>query len=264
MEAFYNIGSNTRADVLQAQVRVGTTRLQLITERNNVEIAKAQLASTLNFGLNEEIDVSASLETDRIDPVLVDEVKYMLEARADLQAGRSRVKSASANLTATESSRWPTLAATLGYNWNNRIFPDNVNFFRNNYSWNIGVFANWDVFDGFQRKSSVLDAKAAERVAELDLRQAKLNAILEVKTLYLRLREAEERIDVSQEQVDQAAENLRLAGERYKVGAGTQLESNEAQAQLTQAQSSLVEARIDYLIAKAELARATGRPLKAK
>jgi outer membrane protein TolC len=64
---------------------------------------------------------------------------------------------------------------------------------------------------------------------------------------------------VSDETVTQAQENLRLAEERYRVGAGTILETIEAGVQLTQARSSLVQAKCDYLIAKADLLRATGR-----
>ena len=47
VEAFYRIGSNTQADVLQAKVRLGNTQLQLITARNNEELARATFASRL-------------------------------------------------------------------------------------------------------------------------------------------------------------------------------------------------------------------------
>jgi len=259
VEAFFQIGSNTRADVLQARVRLGNTQLELITAINSEELAKATLATRLNWPLDEDFDVSASLDFEPINPTFESEVEYMLGHRSDLMASRRRVQAAGYNLSSIENARFPTIAATIGYGWNNRFFPENANFFRNNYSWNVGVFLNYDVFDRFGTKSSIIDAQTQERIAEYNLQQAKLDAILEVKRIFLLLKEAEERRRVSEEQITQAEENVRLANERYRVGAGTILETIEAASQLQNAQGTLIEAKIDYLVAKADLLRATGR-----
>jgi outer membrane protein TolC len=261
VEAFFRIGSNTRADVLQAKVRLGIAQLTLITARNSEEIARATLASRLNFGLDRAFEVSDAIEITKVSPQFESEVEYMLVHRSDLLASRQRVKAADANLTAARNSRWPTLAATMSYGWNDRTYPDNSNFFKSDYSWNVGVVVNYNVFDRFATKSTILNAQAQGRIAEYNLQQAKLDAILETRTIFLSLREADERMRVSGETVEQAKENLRLAEERYRVGAGTILETIEAGVSLTEAQSSLIEAQIDYLISKADLLRATGRPV---
>ncbi len=261
VEAFFRIGSNTRADVLQAKVRLGNTQLTLITAKNNEEIARATLASRLNFGLDRAVDVSDEIEIRKVNPQFESEVEYMLVHRSDLLASRQRVRAADANASAARNSRWPTLAATMSYGWNDRVYPDNSNFFKTDYSWNVGVVLNYNIFDRFATKSTILDAQAQGRIAEYLLQQAKLDAILETRTIFLGLREADERMRVSGETVEQAKENLRLAEERYRVGAGTILETIEAGVSLTEAQSSLIEARIDYLISKADLLRATGRPV---
>jgi outer membrane protein len=259
VEAFFKIGSNTRADVLQAKVRLGNTRLQLIAARNAEEIAVATLASLLNLPMEEEIDVEGSLEITKVEPVLDQEIEYTLAHRADLLGSRSRVLAAKDGLAAAENSRWPTITGGLSYRWSDRAFPDNANFFKSEYGWGLGVSLNWDIFDRFQTKSDVQRAKAQRRIAEQELKQAKLDAVLEVKQLFLALKEAEERITVAEETVAQAQENVRLAEERYRVGAGTQLETIEAAAGLQETRGSLVEAKCDYLAAKADLRRATGR-----
>ncbi len=261
VEAFFRIGSNTRADVLQAKVRLGNTQVTLITARNNEEIARATLASRLNFGLTQSFEVSDAIEITKVSPDFESEAEYMLGHRSDLLAGRQRVSAAGLSLTAARNGRWPTVAATMSYGWNDRLYPDNSNFFKNDYSWNVGVVMTYNIFDRFAGKSAILNAQAQGRIAEYNLQQAKLDAILEVKTIILRLGEADERMRVSGETVAQAKENLRLAEERYRVGAGTILETIEAGVSLTEAQASLIEARIDYLISKADLLRATGRPV---
>lgn len=259
VEAFFRIGSNTRADVLQARVRLGNTQLQLITATNSQELAKATLATRLNWPLGEDFDIAASLEYEPISPSFEEEVEYMLGHRSDLMASRRRVQAAAYNVESVENSRFPTIAAAIRYSWNNRAFPENANFFRNNYSWNVGVFMNYNLFDRFSTKSSIINAQTQRRISEYNLQQAKLDAILEVKRLFLLLKEAQERTRVSEGQVTQAAENVRLADERYRVGAGTILETIEAASQLQNAQGSLIEAKTEYLVAKADLLRATGR-----
>ncbi|MHC4178613.1 MAG: TolC family protein [Planctomycetota bacterium] len=261
VEAFFNIGSNTKADVLQARVRLGNTQLDLITARNNEEIAKATLAQSLNYNIDKDFDVDMSLELRPQDPEVVKEIEYMLKHRSDLLAGARRLGASESRLTATERTRWPVVSASLNYNWNDRIWPTNGNFFRENYGWGVGFAVTWPIFDRFSTKSSVLQAKASSRIAEYDLQQAKLDAVLEVQTIILTMREADERTRTSEQQVVEAQESVRLAEERYRVGAGTILESIEAAANLTRAQADLVQAKIDFLIAKADLLRATGRPV---
>jgi outer membrane protein len=263
VEALFRIGSNTKADVLQAKVRLGNTRLALITAENNVELARARLASLLDIPMDEEIDVDPALTITEVDPDLAAEVDYMMSHRSDLTASRKRVDASSDNLTATANSRWPTLGGSMYYSWSDRAFPDRANPFRRDYSWGLGVQLNWAIFDRFQTKADIQRAKATRRIAEEELRQATLDAVLEVRQYYTVLREAEQRMRVSAETVEQASENLRLTEERYRVGAGTQLEAIESGAALQEAQGNLVDAKCDYLIAKAELLRATGRKVVA-
>jgi outer membrane protein len=264
VEAFYRIGSKTKADVLQAKVALANTQLATISARNNEENARAYLASLLNFPLDQDLAIDTSLESRGVDPSLEDEVEYMLAHRSDLLANKSRVGAAKSALAASQNSRWPSVAAYFRYSWNDREFADDANFFRQDYSWQIGLSLNYNIFDRFTTKSNIMSAKTQRRISEYQLQQAELNAKLEVKQLVLALDEAEERISLSEETVRQAEENLRLAEERYRVGAGTILETIDAEVSLTEARTSIIEARCDYLIARADLLRATGRQVTTR
>lgn len=264
VEAFFSIGSNTRADVLQAKVRFGNTELALISATNNQEISAATLASLLNYPIDTSFEVDTSLAITEANVNLATEIEYMLGHRSSLLGSSKLIAAASDNLTATRNTRWPTVSAAWNYAWNDREFPEGANFFDNEYSWWLGLSLSWNVFDRFQTKSAILNATALERIAEYNHQQAKLDAILEVKTIYLDLMEAQERMRVAQQQTNQGAENLRLAEERYRVGAGTILETNDAQVNLTLARSELVRAKCGYLSSRAEMQRATGRPVRAE
>ena len=220
------------------------------------------MATTLQRPLNAPLQVDTSLAITRIDPDLDAEIQYMLGHRPDLLGTETLVAAAGDNLSAVKRTRWPTLGLAFSYGWNDRLWPSEDFFFKNEYNWRVGLAVNWPIFDRYQRKANIINASAQERIAELTYTQAKLDAILQVKTIYLSLHEASERARVARQTTDQGKENLRLAEERYRVGAGTILETNDAQVSLTQAMADLVTAHTDYLIARANLQLATGRQVK--
>lgn len=264
VEAFYRIGSRTKADFLQARVTLANSELELINRQNAEALADARLKSRLNLPLDAPLDIDESLTIAPGEFDLNSEVDYMMTHRSDLLANRQRIEAARSGLTVAERSRWPSLAATFNYGWNDRTFPENGDVFANNYNWGIGVALNWPIFDRFQSKSSIQNAKAQHRIAEYNLQQAKLDAVLDVKQIVLNLEQAQERLSLAEETVAAAEENMRLAEERYRVGAGTILETIEASASLVSAQASLIDARVDFLINRADLQRATGRPISTK
>jgi outer membrane protein len=129
-----------------------------------------------------------------------------------------------------------------------------------NRSW--AFFASWNIWDRYRTYASIGQAKASSRIAEYERRQAELDAIREIRQLVDTMDEAKERLGVSRQTVESAREDLRLAQERFRVGAGTILDTVVAQSDLTRARANEVQAIVDYLIARAKLARATGRPLR--
>ncbi len=262
VEAFYRIGSRTRADVLQARVNLANSRLQLLQTKNAEALAAARLKSRLDLPLNEPIEVDESLEFDVVT-VDVDSVLSVMEQhRSDLLAARRRVAAARASLAANERGWLPTLDLGFGYSWNDRRTPDNLGgVFRRDYAWSLGLSVQWPIFDRFATRSRVDQARAQYRIAQYRLQQARLDAVLDVKQILVNLDQARERVVLAEENVEQAKENLRLAEERYRVGAGTVLETLQAQASLVNAQAQLIEARIDYLVNRADLQRATGAPV---
>jgi outer membrane protein TolC len=261
VEAFYKIGSRTKADYLQARVDQGNSQLQLLNVVNAEAIAAARLKSRLNIPQESPIEVEESNEVEVKDYDATTEVDYMFQHRSDLLASRERIEAASAGLSIAKKGRYPTLDASFNYNWNDRTFPSDGAVFKRDYVWSVGVFLGWNIFDRFQSRSAIQEAKAQHRIAEYNLQQAKIDAVLDVKQIMLNLDQARERLDLATETVAAAEENNRLAQERYRVGAGTILETIEASASLTSAQASLIDARVDYLINRADLQRATGRPV---
>ena len=258
-EALLEVGSATRADVLKARVRHSNTRLSLIRARNAVEFAREDLISVLSMRGEREVDVDTTMVIRFEDPDPEAEIRQALESRPDLRSLELSMGAARASVAAAKSGWWPNIGAGFNYGWSDREMAENLNFFKDEYSWSIGAQVSFNLFDRFVTNSNVGQAKADMRRAEYSLEKAKLDAIKEVKNIVFVMNEAKERIIVATETVEQANEDMRLAEERYRVGAGTMLETIDAQVALTQAKADVIEAKCDYLIAIADLARATGR-----
>jgi outer membrane protein TolC len=258
-DALHEVGSATRADVLKASVLYSNTKLDLIRAANQVQLAREDLNALLNSPDHEEFNVDTMLTIEFEVPDVVSEIRFAVEHRSDLKGLKHYLESAESGVSVAKSGWLPTLGANFGYYWSDRQMADNLNFFEEEYQWNIHAFLSINIFDRFQTSTNVKYAKADKRIAEYNLEKYRLDAIKEIKSLILIIKEAKERISVATETVEQAKEDVRLAEERYRVGAGTMLDTVTAQVSLTQAKADVIDAKCDYLIAVADLGRATGR-----
>jgi outer membrane protein len=258
-EALLEVGSATRADLLKAKVQHSNTKLDLIRARNQVEIAKEDLIAVLNMEDYSELEVDTTLAMTMANPDPVSEIDFALENRSDLRGLRAYLEGADAGVRAAKSGWLPTFGANFGYYWSDRAMAENLNFFKEEYSWNVTAYMRLNIFDRFYTSSNVKTAKADHRISEYRLEKSRLNAIKEIKSLIIAINEAIERMAVATETVEQAQEDVRLAEERYRVGAGTMLDTIAAQVSLTQAKADVIGAKCDYLVAVADLDRATGR-----
>ena len=258
-EALLEVGSATRADVLKAKVRHSNTRLTMISTRNQIELAREDLLALLNTDPGRVVDVDTSLVINITDPDPGTEIAFAIDHRSDLKSLGYYKKAAKSGITNARSGWFPVLGANFGYYWNDRQMAENLNFFKEEYQWNITGYISMNIFDRFLTSTNIAAAKADYRIAEYNLEKSRLTAVKEIKSLLFGIREANERIGVATETVEQANEDVRLAEERYRVGAGTMLETIDAQVALTKAKADVIEAKCDYLVAVADLARATGR-----
>jgi outer membrane protein TolC len=259
-EALYELGSAARSDVLKSQVQLGQTRLVLVQARNRERLARDGLIYAMNLisATPFEIDTTV-VQLEMQDADFDSEVRYAIDHRLDLFALRETENGESKRVVAAHGPLFPTIDFAYGYDdsRNESEFRFGSSKTRTR-SWTVS--SSWNVFDRFQTWSNISQAKANRRIAEHNRRQTELDAIREIRDLVNQIREAQERFEVARENVARSEEDLRLAQEKFRVGAGTILDTITAESDLTTTRAAEVEASVDYLIARANLARATGRP----
>ncbi|MFQ5599454.1 MAG: TolC family protein [Candidatus Krumholzibacteriia bacterium] len=259
-QALYELGSAARSDVLKSQVQLGQTRLELVQARNR----ERQARNGLIYAMNLKSATPFAIDTTVVDipEEQIDfgaEVRYALDHRLDLMALREAERGQGKRVVEARGALFPTLDFRYSF-----AFSDQESQFRfgaaqtRTRSWTLS--SSWGVFDRYLTYSNISQAKANRRIAEYNLKQAELDAIREIRDFVNQLQEARERFVVSSENVERSEEDLRLAQEKFRVGAGTILDTITAESDLTATKAAEVEASVDYLIARAKLSRATGRP----
>lgn len=134
---------------------------------------------------------------------------------------------------------------------NNGWFPDR----------NFGVQVSWPLFDGLRAKGQIDLAQAQAKVADLQVRQLREQASIDIERARAELERARSVAVARETTVREAEEAFELATLRFARGVGTQLEVSDAQLALLNARSTDARATFDLYLAVAELARVRAEPI---
>jgi outer membrane protein TolC len=251
VRGFVKVGTRVPYDLTKAQVDLGTARLNEIKARDAVRIAAANLANSV--GLAEEVDWVPAAGPP-LPPFTLTFAEAWDEAKKnqpDLAAAEAREKAASDLVDAQIAALYPSISAVAGYSAGGFNFPLTWN-------WQLGPSLNWIIFDGFTNLYTIDEAAANLRAARAARTLVEQQVWLDVKTAYISLEDAKERLDLTALTVRQAEENLTLAQGRYEVGKATAVDLTDAQVALAQARADHVQARADHDTAIAALWKTLG------
>lgn len=248
-------GTAVKSDVLSVQVRLAEAQEALITAENRLELAWAVLDNTVGTRVARRPlpeGVPEAPWSDRIEDLQA-AVEAALRQRPELNRLGSRRRAASARIRAAEAGNYPTLDFVSSYD----VFTGD--FAQGNDSFFVGLVARLNLFDGGRTRSRVEQAEA--RLRELGAEQRKLlqDVELDVRRAYLRLNDAESRLEVAERAVEFARESLREIEVRYRGQTATITELIDAQVDLSEARVRQTNARADVQTARTALQRAVGR-----
>ena len=251
-KAFYEVGTYPKIDVTSAQVNLNDSKLNLLTAQNLVKTRRQELLNVMGIS---DPNPTFSLEmTDILPPfelTLEDALEEANKNRPDLLAKQLQVESARQNITLAKTGFAPTLTANGTYAWSGAEFPLYDR-------WSAGANLNVPIFSGLSTYNKVEQAKQNLQTSYSNLTALEQKILLEVKTAYLALNNAKERIPVAELTKEQAKESYDLAVGRYKVGVGNYIEVKDAETSYSKAKLSYIEAVFDYNLAVAKLKNSIG------
>lgn len=198
---------------------------------------------------------SAGLESLDLGPEYRAVVQEAIRIRPEILESEASLAAARKGIQLARRSQLPTLALSVGGNYS----PNAAGFSPQTLSGSLVLSISAPIFDGGVSAARVTQARAQVAQAETSLRQSIDQVNLDVRSAYLTLLQARDRVVVANQALAEAQESFRLARVRYNNGVATLVEVSDAQAALTQAEQNQVNALYDYNNDRAALDRAVGR-----
>ncbi len=258
-KARYDLGSASLSDYLKAKVLISNAKLDLVNAKNAVEIARATLNTVLGISVNSPTTIDAKLEYQKYEINLDNSLKTALATHPLVEKSKADLDASEAQLMSAWSQHLPSLSASFDYGWYDARFPKTRQDWGRIDSWSVNFRVSMNIFSGFQIQSDINSAKHSKRAADERLAQQKKDLELQIRTAYLNLQSAEEKISVTQEAAKSAEEDLNLTQEKYNLGAASTLELLDAQVSYRTAKTNEVNALFDYTVAVSELEKALGK-----
>lgn len=124
--------------------------------------------------------------------------------------------------------------------------------------WQVGVDFRLSLFDGGRIAARVGQARAERDQARARLEESRQEVLEALDQALAALERAQARTVSLQEAAEQFREVVRVEALRLEHGAGTQVDYLQAVSELAAAESALAESRFAEIVARTDLARATG------
>jgi outer membrane protein len=119
-------------------------------------------------------------------------------------------------------------------------------YFPQNWYGAAGVNIGIPIFNGFKFHSQAEEAKLRAQASDQQSRVVADRIVRDVRTAWLTMSSAQQRMGVTAQLLQQANTALDLANTRYRLGLSSIVELSQAQLQQTQAQIADANARLDY------------------
>lgn len=253
-------GAATRSDSLRTSIQVGNARLAILSAENNLATANAALSRLVG---SEFIVTAVADDTADTGAISIgsDELISRAESGPLVRQAQAQYAAARQSSRAAKTPYLPTLSIGWGLSYaaadeGFRFIGDQDN---RNFSTNLSI--NFPIFNGLNREQQVVTASVNEDNAEVQLRDARLNARQQMIQQLGAFRTAEARVEIQLSSVAAGEEDLRVQQERYSLGASTLLDVLNSQTTLDQARRDLIQARLDARTAKAQIEALVGRDL---
>jgi outer membrane protein len=246
----YDQGVVTRNDLLQAEVRLASSKQRRLATANRLDNAW--------LDLNDQIGALPGARAELVEDTKVDLAVFSEPAekaiaqRPELQTQRKLVEARESDVRETRTGYFPELFAKLGLDYvqNDKVREQAI------YSATVGLKIN--LFDGFATTARHRQAVKNRSRAEVQLHQLETDLALEYRTAVNDARVAKERIGLTETSIRQGEENLRINKDRYSEQVGTATDVIDAQTLLTQVRVENYQALFDYEVALARVKRARG------
>jgi len=252
-----NAGIAIGIDVLRAQVEMQNQQQRLILSRTDEQKGLLALARAIGLPPGQRITLQPIAENIPQSRSLEDYLRTAVENRSDLKAQAALVRASEQQVNAARAQRLPNL--TLEGNIGNigRTPTSTATTYLMAGAVNVPLFTGGRTRAEIERAEAELGRRRAEYA------DAKLRVDTEVRSAYLDLQAAAERLKVAVENSRLAAREVEQARDRFLAGVTNNLEVVQAQQTVAAAEDALIVSRYSLELARLATARVAGNAEEA-
>lgn len=256
----------TTADLLQIQSQLADAENDVLTARNNYDIARLNLCQLLEIDDYTSFRTVAPDVSELVRNGMADDPAAILDAAQSLpevESARVGIDLARRDLQIARAAYYPSLSLSGGYGSSysdarQKMFQNADGTYRyeaypffeqykDNASSYVSLSLNIPIFGKLTTRKNVQRQKLAVRQAEYALQTAEKQVTKEITQALIDARTAWQRYLGMQKYVASSEEALRQVGRKYDLGVTTITDYNAAVTAVVKSRSQLLQTKYEYL-----------------
>ena len=273
LQALVDNGKASGAELSQQKATLANSRLTATQAENTQRLAVLTLTQLLELPTPDGFSI--------VRPVLNEEFRMKNEGcpspdaiyaealgvKPEIMAQQLRLRATDHNIKIAQAGYMPTLSLSggLGSNYYTTSGFTSDAFgtqLKNNFSQYIGLNLSIPIFNRFQTRNNVRNARIEQQNQQLALDKTKKTLYNEIQQVYYNTLNAQEKEKSSAEAVRSSNDAFQLMQAKYENGKATITEFNEAKNTYLRAESDYVQARYELLYQQALIQFYRGRSLQ--
>lgn len=251
MESLVANGKASEAELSQQRATLANSQLTLTQAINNKKLSLLNLAQILELPNADGFAIVRPDTSTINDSQLIisnDSASSINYERPEILAEQIRLEATEYNLKIAKGQALPSLnlSAGMGTNYYNSSNGFKVESFGrqldNNFSQYVGLNLSIPIFNKFQVRNNIRDARIQQYSQQHNLDLARKNLYKEIQQATLNADNASAKVAAAREAVRNSETAFRLAQARYENGKSTVTEFNESKNNYLRSQSDLAQA----------------------
>ena len=262
MDIMYQNGFAEKLDIDKATVSLNNTKAVENQLKNGIAIGYAVLKMTLGLTQSDTLVLKDTLTPAQIKEGILEE-SFSYEDRNEIKLLNKAKQLQGYDIRRHQLSYFPTVAAFYQFQKTGQRNSASKNANNSPWFWyntnQVGISVNIPIFDGFQKKYKIQQARLNLEKVENTLDQAKKGIDLEKTVAKNTLVNAILTMDVQEDNMKLAEKVYNAEKKKYEVGTGSSFSILRSDTDLQQAQSNYFKALYDAIVAKVSYLKALGK-----
>ncbi|MFA6385089.1 MAG: TolC family protein [Candidatus Omnitrophota bacterium] len=256
IQARYGRGQASASDTLNIKSALSSMQQAHESAKRQTDTAAEVLRNLLYLDPGVTINPIAQFKYEQQELAYDKAFIKAMQSRPEIKQVEAQRQVSAHALEAARAGNRPTITAAWDYYARSAVLSGTA---KNRNDYNVaGISISWPVFDGWLTKSKVGQAIVDVRQGQLTQEKLLKDIALDVKTAYVALSDAIEKMKSIEDQVLVCKDTAEIMRKKFSEGIVSSLEVRDAMLAYDIALFNQTQSLYDYLTAKAAFDKATG------